>query len=696
MQKRLMYKVLVIIGLTLGLGFAIMGVTALWLQFKSTVALQISNSRSLAGIIIRDVDDYLLQGEVSQVDRYVRQMREQRHVTELGIFDKEGKLKSGGGATYQKEVDAALKNGKPFEMREEREGKRTLTTVIPLKNEDRCKSCHPNDPAHLGAIVLTTPLDQGYQAAIRLSQVLTVAGITAFVIMLGGLYLFFRRTIVREILMLSGNVEALAKGEGDLTREIDVRSGDEIGSLAMDINQLTAKLREIIGALYDQGGRVALKVCELTQTTGRTVNAAGTQKEEAVAVAVAAEEMAATLNGVADNTHQAAELASAVNRAAGDGMSAVEETWHCMEAIKESVDKTLATVQRLAASSATIGEIVSLIEEIADQTNLLALNAAIEAARAGEHGRGFAVVADEVKNLSGKTAASTKEIARIILAIREEGQAAAASMEEEQARVAEGVAMAQTARDALENIRRLSNESTDMISQIATATEEQSATTSEITHKIQRISTVAQDVNGLMTVNDQTLHHLAGVAEQIYATVGRFKVGNYHDAMKEVACELRDKVTTVLQKAVDDGKITLDALFSRQYRPIPNSVPQKYATPFDSFFDQWISPIQEEVLRKGSNLVFAICIDDHGYCPSHNLKFAQPLTGDPEVDKVRNRTKRIFDDRTGIRAAQNTSSFLLQTYMRDTGEIMNDMSTPIIIAGRHWGGVRIGYSAEEG
>jgi methyl-accepting chemotaxis protein len=101
------------------------------------------------------------------------------------------------------------------------------------------------------------------------------------------------------------------------------------------------------------------------------------------------------------------------------------------------------------------------------------------------------------------------------------------------------------------------------------------------------------------------------------------------------------------------------------------------------------------VLGKNSAMVFSICVDDHGYAPCHNLKFSRPLTGDPAIDMVQNRTKRIFDDKTGLKAATNKAAFLLQTYMRDTGEIMNDLSTPIMIGGRHWGAVRIGYKVSE-
>ena len=695
MKTKLIYKILSIIGLTLCIGFAGLGLIALWMQFNSMMELQAANSRSLAGVMIRDIEEYLMKGDTKEVDSYVKMVKEKGFALDLHLFDKDGKTKGTVAPVLQKAAEETLRSGKESEHRETAEGKRILTLVVPLKNETRCKECHAGDPENLGALVLGTSLDRGYQSAMRLSVILTIAGIAAFLVILLGLYVFFRRTVVRDVLDYSKNVNELAKGEGDLTCEIKVRSEDEIGRLARDINHLTSKLREIISGLYAETGKVAVKVCQMSQGTAKAVSYAANQKDESTTVAVAAEEMAATLNDVASNTHQAANLANEVNQAAHEGMAAVEETWRCMEGIRESVDHTIESVRRLADSSATIGEIVSLIEEIADQTNLLALNAAIEAARAGEHGRGFAVVADEVKNLSAKTAASTKEIARIISVIQQEGKTSSESMEAEQAQVIDGVNTARVARESLEKISRLAESCTEMIGQIATATEEQSATTNEITHKIQLISTGAQDVNELMTTSDRNLQEMSVVVEDIYATVGRFRVGNYHDTMKSYAEELRDRVESLLQKSISDGKITMDALFSRQYKEIPKTTPQKFSTQFDGFFDQLISGIQEDVLGKSSDMLFAICVDDHGYCPCHNLKYSKPLTGDPEIDMAQNRTKRIFADKTGLKAAQNSSSFLLQTYMRDTGEIMNDLSTPIRIGNRHWGAVRIGYKVAE-
>jgi len=176
-----------------------------------------------------------------------------------------------------------------------------------------------------------------------------------------------------------------------------------------------------------------------------------------------------------------------------------------------------------------------------------------------------------------------------------------------------------------------------------------------------------------------------------YATVGRFSVGNYHDTVKVYLLELREQVLAAITRALGDGTLTREALFDRNYVPIPNTNPQKYTTKFDGFFDRVISPLQEQIGNRDSKVLFIICVDNNGYLPSHMLRYTKPLTGDPEIDKNNNRTKRMFNDRTGIRCARNTEGFLLQTYRRDTGEILNDLSLPLFIEGRHWGGIRAGY-----
>jgi methyl-accepting chemotaxis protein len=154
------------------------------------------------------------------------------------------------------------------------------------------------------------------------------------------------------------------------------------------------------------------------------------------------------------------------------------------------------------------------------------------------------------------------------------------------------------------------------------------------------------------------------------------------------------EVGQILERAVDSGRVRLEDLFEQAYQPIPNTKPPKFKTKFDDLTDQVLTPVQEKLLDQNPWLVYAISCDRKGYVPTHNRKFSQPLTGDEKVDFVNNRTKRMFDDPVGKRCGDHEQPFLLQTYRRDTGEVMHDISAPVMVKGRHWGGFRIGYKTE--
>jgi len=692
-KNKLMHKILAIIGLNLFIGITVVGGLALWLQYQASMDLQEKNSRTMSTVIINEVSEFMMKDDSKAVLNLAKVAKEQNFGFDLKIYNKEGKDGAGGGEANP-EVVQVLATGKPLETRAKENGIHTLRAVVPFVNEERCKQCHDAGDKYLGALVLSSSMEEGYRNALKMMALLVTSGVAFFAIMMLCMYLFFKKSIVKDLLFFSEKLKDIAEGEGDLTKEIPVRSQDEIGELAGHINHLVMKLRETVTVLYQLAENISISLCQVSSRTTKTVVSAADQKERSQSVAVAAEQMAATLNVVAGNTHQAAGYSVQVDQAASEGMAVVDGACDSIALVRENVIKTLGTVQRLESSSAQIGDIINLIEDIADQTKLLALNAAIEAARAGEHGRGFAVVADEVKMLSEKTATSTKQIANIITNIQCESREAARSIGEEQERVEDGVAKSSAARECLERILGLAGETAQLINQIASATEEQSATTNEISDKIHTVSDSASSVHHDMIESDKAFTILTGVAEQIFSTVGKFSVGNRHDNMKSVSRELRDGFVAAVEKGIAENKISSADLFDRNYRPIPNTSPQKYSTAFDKYFDQYISPLQEQILAREGAIFFAICVDDHGYVPCHNLRYSKPLTGDPEVDKVNNRTKRIFNDKTGLKAAQNADPFLLQTYMRDTGEIMNDISTPIYLNNRHWGAVRIGYKAE--
>ncbi len=688
-KSKLTRKILAIIATTLFIGFAGMGILSIYLEYNATIDLQKKNARQLASTVTHDILNQMMKGDMKEFGGYVNEIKSKGGIVGIRLFSADGRERGSGGTSD--EIRASLASGNPVETAGKLEGKRVLNLAVPLANEQRCRGCHKADSRYLGGVILTTSLEEGFASAIRLTMVMSAVGVFFFFAMLGTLYVFFNRTVVYQIAELYKQLGELAGAGGDLTKVLKVYSDDEIGRLGNEVNQLTSKIRDTISLLYQQACLIGTNVCELAAGADHTLQMTQDQKDQASSVAVASEEMASTINDVAVNTHRAAEISSQVDSAAIEGLQVVEETWHCMQQVSTSVSQTLDGIRKLESSSSRIGDMLNLIEDIADQTNLLALNAAIEAARAGEAGRGFAVVADEVRSLAEKTTTSTREIEKIVATIQKESSQAASLIQNEHELVSTGLQKAEEARARLETIQAHAAESRSMIVQIATATEEQSATTNEISEKIHHVSGAATVTYATMKVTADAFGTFSDVVEQIYATVGKFSVGNYHDNVKAYIKEIEEQVLAVIGKALAERSITMEALFDRSYVPIPKTSPQKYTTKFDTFFDRSISGFQEQIIGKDSKVLYAICVDNNGYCPCHNLRYTKPLTGDPEVDKNNNRTKRIFNDRTGIRCARNTDGFLLQTYRRDTGEILNDMSLPLFINGRHWGGIRIGY-----
>ncbi|HIJ95204.1 MAG TPA: methyl-accepting chemotaxis protein [Desulfuromonadales bacterium] len=691
-QASLNRKIIFIIAVTLFVGFAGLGLLSIYLEYTATVDLQRQNARQLVTAVTHDILNQMSKGEdMKNFGEYIAGIKNKGGIAGVRLFNADGK--EWGTGAISEEFRAAIAAGATQEFSLTKDGSRVLDLAVPFANEERCKGCHKSDAKFLGGVILTTSLEAGFSAALRLTLVMSAVGFLFFFGILATLYVFFNRTVIKQISELYQQVSDLAGSEGDLTRVVQIRTSCEIGRLGQAINKLTEKIRISFVDLYSQTCLIGTNVCELAVGTEQTLKMTQSQKDQAFTVASSSEEMSQTLSDVTENTHRAASLSNAVDNAASVGMAVVEETWNCMQQISGSVSKTLLIVNELEAASTRIGEMVVLIEDIADQTNLLALNASIEAARAGDAGKGFAVVASEVKNLAEKTTCSTREIEKVVASIQKTSRNAAAMITIESTLVRTGLGKAEEARSSLENIKKHASESNQMIEQIATASEEQNATINHITEMIQLVSQSAEETNSMMQKTNSAFVTFADAIEHIYGTVGKFSVGNYHDMVKTYIKEMESQVLAAIEKALLDRSLTMEALFDRNYQPIAGTSPQKFTTKFDIFFDRVILPIQEQIINRDSKVHYAICIDNNGYCPCHNLRYTKALTGNPEVDKNNNRTKRIFDDKTGIRCARNTNGFLLQTYRRDTGEILNDMSKALMINGRHWGGIRVGYPA---
>jgi methyl-accepting chemotaxis protein len=372
-----------------------------------------------------------------------------------------------------------------------------------------------------------------------------------------------------------------------------------------------------------------------------------------------------------------------------------------MERISTSVTQSAQVVYALGERSKAISGIVQTIREIADQTNLLALNAAIEAARAGEQGRGFAVVADEVRKLAERTAKATGEISQMIGAIQGETQSAILSIEAGTGQAKNGADLAQQAASSLERINSGARVTMEKVDAIASAVAQQSQTGHAIAEHLTNIMEMAETNSAAAEKALSEASQLDYLAANLKEIGNVFKLGpagdkavETHARMPEIVQRTALTISQMLDKAVDSGRIKVEDLFDSKYQAIPNTKPAKFKTRFDDFTDQVLTPVQEQLLDQNKWVVYGITCDRKGYVPTHNRKFSQALTGNEKVDFVNNRTKRLFDDPVGRRCGDHEQPFLLQTYRRDTGEIMHDISAPVYVKGRHWGGFRIGYKTE--
>jgi methyl-accepting chemotaxis protein len=311
---------------------------------------------------------------------------------------------------------------------------------------------------------------------------------------------------------------------GDLTQKISAKRNNEISTIIRSIDTLQNTIRDIITQISQSSGQVAQASRQLHANA--TQIAAGTEDvaNQTNSVATASEEMSATSGDIAHSCLNAAETSNHASETARSGAEVVRQTITGMERIAGRVKDASRTVEDLGARSEQIGQIIGTIEDIADQTNLLALNAAIEAARAGEQGRGFAVVADEVRALAERTTRATREIGEMIKAIQNETRGAVTAMEEGVAEVEKGTDFSIRSGQALEQILHQINDVTMQVNQIATAAEEQTATTGEISSNIQRITSTVRETAHGATQTASASSELSREAEELQRIVGRFKL----------------------------------------------------------------------------------------------------------------------------------------------------------------------------
>jgi methyl-accepting chemotaxis protein len=355
---------------------------------------------------------------------------------------------------------------------------------------ENCLKCH-NVPEGtvLGAVDIRVSLTDSLSRIRNYQYLYGALGILGTILMTAFIYIL-ARYVFSPLEALTGNVYEVKNG--NLAISFNHQSGDEIGTLSSSMNEMVQAFRTLIGNISASSNNLVSVINNLSLESQKVSEGSEHEVDQIMQIATANEEMTVTSVDIANNCHLAEISAKQADSMALEGAKVVEQTIRVMSKIAERVTTTARTVESLGSRSDQIGAIVGTIEDIADQTNLLALNAAIEAARAGEQGRGFAVVADEVRALAERTTRATKEISAMIKTIQLETKEAVKSMDEGVHEVENGTQEAARSGEALRGILEQIGTVTSQISQIATAAEEQTATIHEINNNMQIVADVAK------------------------------------------------------------------------------------------------------------------------------------------------------------------------------------------------------------
>lgn len=530
-----------------------------------------------------------------------------------------------------------------------------------------------------GAEILTIADRALWQSAI-------VLGVSAVIMVFS--FLFLRYLVVLPVRNLNRQLKDLNTHEMNLTEQLRAGTYDEFRDLANNYNSFIGQLRETVHSLRHMGINTAVGAASVVNQVKEACGKANSQGELARIVFGNSQVATDTLSTISDNTQQIASSTSDNLDSARNAMEELKSVNTNMETMLEQITQHDQSIQIMGDKSRDIRKIISIIQGISFQTGLLSLNAAVEAARAGQAGKGFSVVASEVKKLAEQANQASEQIAAQITDMLNSIEKALSESKAINKAAEHTMDVSSSASASYQRMITDFEENHNLLTRITASVEEISAANLETHEQVENIYSLSTVVVERTETSEEVAVDLQKTSEKLQQLVSRFVTGEgAFEQILDIARGFRDQVTDKVEQLHKSGVNVFDAT----YREVPGSNPTKYQTCYDQNLAQQVQPLCDRTRDDVDSGIYAICVDTNGYAPTHNSNFARPMTGDPAADTLNSRDKRIYNDPTGARSAANKEKFLLQTYMRDTGEILSDLSMPIHVAGRHWGAIRIGF-----
>lgn len=492
-------------------------------------------AQSIHEMTMAGLTGMMITGTVGQREVFLDQIMQLSIIKDLHVARGEAVNKLFGPDTKSKrELDAlekqVMETGKPYMAVESKDNNAYLRVINPTKASRNylgkdCILCHQvPEGTVLGVVSMKVSLDSVEAQVSSFQLKIAGAALAAVGLLLVIIYILTRHFVTAPLDELRSGLSDIARGEGDLTRRLPVRGKDEVGQAAIVFNEMMDNFNHLVRQVRDSASQVSARVASLSESADRVTQASIQQNERSEGAAAAVEQLANSISSIAQSAEHVQHQSQESLARATEGSRNLKVLLEEMDVVERAVREMAESVNNFVHNTEAITQMTREVKDIAEQTNLLALNAAIEAARAGEQGRGFAVVADEVRKLAEKSARSASEIDAITASLSSQSVAVRRSIEEGLDHLESSQSAVATVSQVLEATNGSVTEVGHGLDAIATATEHQRRVSVDVESSIEAIAGMARDNTGTVQQTAGAAHDLKGLADGLAGLVGRFKV----------------------------------------------------------------------------------------------------------------------------------------------------------------------------